>query len=100
MALFDLKKEWDEKSELIDDINEFCINVINNFGDEDFINVCEDYLKNKGDKQYYKKLIAEEVLTSLTNEYDYLISEEAVIETIEANEYYFNEDGININNII
>ena len=83
-----------------DNINEFCINVINNFGDEDIINVCEDYLKNKGDKQYYKKLIAEEVLTSLTNEYDYLISEESVIETIEANEYYFNEEGININNII
>ena len=83
-----------------DDINEFCINVINNFGDEDIINVCEDYLKNKGDKQYYKKLIAEEVLTSLTNEYDYLISEEAVIETILANEYYFNEEGININDII
>ena len=49
--------------------------------------------------QYYKKLIAEEVLTALTNEYDYLISEEAVIETIEANEYYFNIDGININGI-
>jgi len=86
--------------DFIDDINEFCINVINNFGDEDFVNVCEDYLKNKGDKQYYKKLIAEEVLTSLTNEYDYLISEEAVIETILANEYYFNEEGININDII
>ena len=51
-------------------------------------------------RQYYKKLIAEEVLTALTNEYDYLISEEAVIETIEANEYYFNIDGININDII
>jgi len=86
--------------DFIDDINEFCINVINNFGDEDFVNVCEDYLKNKGDKQYYKKLIAEEVLTSLTNEYDYLISEEAVIERIEANEYYFNKEGININDII
>lgn len=96
---FDIyKREID--IDFIDDINEFCINVINNFGDEDIINVCEDYLKNKGDKQYYKKLIAEEVLTNLTNEYDYLISEEAVIETIEANEYYFNEDGININDII
>lgn len=86
--------------DFIDNINEFCINVINNFGDEDIINVCEDYLKNKGDKQYYKKLIAEEVLSTLTNEYDYLISEEAVIEIIEANEFIFNEDGININNII
>ena len=86
--------------DFIDDINELCINVINNFGDEDIVNICEDYLKNKGDKQYYKKLIAEEVLTTLTNEYDYLISEEAVIETIEANEYYFNIDGININDII
>jgi hypothetical protein len=96
---FDIYKQ-EIDIDFIDDINEFCINVINNFGDEDFVNVCEDYLKNKGDKQYYKKLIAEEVLTSLTNEYDYLISEEAVIETILANEYYFNEEGININDII
>ena len=86
--------------DFIDDISEFCVNVINNSGHEDIINVCEYYLKNKGDKQYYKKLIAEEVLTNLTNEYDYLISEEAVIETIETNEWYFNIDGININNII
>ncbi len=96
---FDIYKQ-EIDIDFIDDINEFCINVINNFGDEDIINVCEDYLKNKGDKQYYKKLIAEEVLTSLNNEYDYLTSEEAVIENIEANEYYFNEQGININNII
>ena len=42
--------------DFIDDISEFCVNVINNFGHEDIINVCEDYLKNKGDKQYYKKI--------------------------------------------
>jgi len=29
----------------------------------------------------------------LSNEFDYLTSEDAIIETIEANDYYFTEDG-------
>ena len=29
----------------------------------------------------------------LMNQYEYLISDEAIIETIEANEYEFTEDG-------
>lgn len=32
-------------------------------------------------------------LISLSNEYDYQTSDEAIIETIEANEYEFKEDG-------
>jgi len=91
--------------EFKNDIKEFCNNIVNSWNDTDMLNICNDYLANgnntnKENESYYKKLIAEEVLTSLTNEYDYLISEEAVIERIEANEYYFNEEGININNII
>ena len=91
--------------EFKNDIKDFCNNVINNWHDTDLVNICDDYLvnennPNKENESYYKRLIADEVLTALTNEYDYLISEEAVIETIEANEYYFNIDGININDII
>ena len=91
--------------EFKNDIKEFCNNIVNSWNDTDMLNICNDYLANgnntnKENESYYKKLIAEEVLTSLTNEYDYLISEEAVIERIEANEYYFNKEGININDII
>jgi hypothetical protein len=34
-----------------------------------------------------------EIYRALETEYDYLTSEEAIIETIEANEYEFTEDG-------
>lgn len=37
--------------------------------------------------------ISSEYLSILQNEYEYLWSDEAVIETIEANEYEFTEDG-------
>lgn len=39
-------------------------------------------------------------LSILTNEYDYLTSEKAIIETIEANEYEFYEDGALFQDII
>lgn len=37
--------------------------------------------------------ISEDYRIILSNEYDYLTSETAIIETIEANEYYFYSDG-------
>ena len=41
----------------------------------------------------YKKSLEEDYLIMLRNEYEYLSSREAIIETIEANEYEFTEDG-------
>lgn len=41
----------------------------------------------------FKKELSECYLTILRKEYDYLTSREAIIETIEANEYEFTEDG-------
>ncbi len=41
----------------------------------------------------YKKRLAEEYLSLLRKEYEYLISDEAIKETIEANEYEFTEEG-------
>jgi hypothetical protein len=41
----------------------------------------------------YKKTLEEDYLKLLRNEYEYLSSREAIIETIEANEYEFTEDG-------
>lgn len=41
----------------------------------------------------FEKNLGEEYLSMLNREYDYLTSSEAIIETIEANEYEFLENG-------
>jgi hypothetical protein len=41
----------------------------------------------------FKRAIAEEYLSMLRREYEYLTSEEAIKETIECNEYEFTEEG-------
>lgn len=41
----------------------------------------------------FTRALGEEYLSILRQEYEYLTSEEAIIETIEANEYEFTEDG-------
>ncbi len=91
--------------EFKNDIKDFCNNVINNWHDTDLVNICDDYLvnennPNKENENYYKRLIADEVLTTLTNEYDYQSSSEAIIETIEANDYLFTENGKSLNYVI
>lgn len=41
----------------------------------------------------YKKTLEEDYLSMLRNEYEYRTSKEAIIETIEANEYEFTAEG-------
>lgn len=98
--------------EFKNDIKEFCNNVINNWHDTDLVNICDDYLANENNlnkeldsksssnESYYKRLIADEVLTTLANEYYYLTSDEGIIETIEANDYLFTENGKSLNYVI
>ena len=59
----------------------------------DFTN--ENELDNKLDELdgEFLKSILEDYLTILRKEYEYLTSEEAIIETIKANDYDFNEKG-------
>lgn len=48
----------------------------------------------KGDDDaLFTDALGEEYLSMLRREYEYLTSEEAIIESIEANEYEFTEDG-------
>lgn len=87
------------------DIKEFCNNVVNDWNDTDMVNICDDYLvnennPNKENESYYKRLIADEVLTTLANEYYYQTTNEAIIDTLEANEYLFTENGKSLNYII
>jgi len=91
--------------EFKNDIKHFCYNVVNDWHDADIVNICDDYLvnennPNKKNEDYYKRLIADEVLTTLANEYDYQVSSEAIIETIEANEYLFTKEGKYLNSVI
>lgn len=44
-------------------------------------------------EEEFKNDLESVFLTMLTNEYEYRYSDEAIIETIEANEYFFTEDG-------
>jgi hypothetical protein len=41
----------------------------------------------------YRKEMLEEYLSILRSEYDYLTSKKVIVETIQANEYLFTEDG-------
>ncbi len=53
----------------------------------DFDNEADDL------EQEYTKSLKEEYLSMLRKEYEYKTSEEAIIESIEANEYEFDEEG-------
>ena len=62
-------------------------NVVTEDNEYDFDNEADDLESD------FLELISEDYRIILSNEYDYLTSEEAIIETIEANEYYFTENG-------
>ncbi len=57
-------------------------------GDEDDFDCDSDNMDG-----YFLQCILEDYQTILSKEYDYLTSEKAIIETIEANDYYFKENG-------
>lgn len=44
-------------------------------------------------EEEFRREIAEEILSMLTSDYEYQISDDAIKETILANEYEFQEDG-------
>ena len=56
--------------------------------DEDELDSNLDELRDE-----FKKAISEEYLSMLRQDYEYQTSKEAIIETIEANEYEFTEEG-------
>lgn len=51
---------------------------------------CDDCDEHRAE---YKNDLAQCYLSNLQKQYDYLTSDEAIIETITANEYYFTGDG-------
>lgn len=55
------------------------------------IETCEERIEELA--REYRDELAEDILANLQKEYDYLTSEEAIVETFRANEYEFTTDG-------
>ena len=83
-------------------------NIINNHGEscgtyktakvylEEYGNLSEDDYGDKDTEEIdedFEYALLQEYLSMLVNGYEYLTSREAIIETIEANDYSFTDDG-------
>jgi hypothetical protein len=116
---FDLERNRHAKGEFLLSANEVAQNIFNNHGEmcetyktaqsfmEEWQPVFDDYMDESSEK--YESSEAEQELMSiedeflnslledysimLQNDYEYLMSDEAIIETIKANDYHFTEDG-------
>ena len=79
------KKEWAELVEKYSDgVNKDKVSEDNEY---EFDNEADEL-----EKEFLKSL-GEDYLTMLRNDYEYQTSEEAIIDTIEANEYEFTKEG-------
>jgi hypothetical protein len=84
--------------EWIGDPTEVAENIIREHGvDCETYKHAEAFLKGEDDSilsnDYFLHDLLEDYRLMLQEEYEYLISEEAIIEAIEANDYEFTEDG-------
>jgi hypothetical protein len=116
---FNLDRNRHATGELLLSANEVAQNILNNHGEtcdtyatargfmEDWQPIFDEYM-NEDSENYessdlegqlidleddFRKLLLEDYSIMLQNEYEYLCSDEAIIETIEANEYEFDEYG-------
>lgn len=82
--------------ELLEDMQQVCKNIMREYGNATMVYVtAEKNLHRHGEdneEQFLKDLL-EDFREILQEAYDYNTSEEAIIETIHANEYEFTEDG-------
>jgi len=62
-----------------------------NLGRDDGGDIFTDLLENLDAE--FARALGEEYLSLLRQEYEYLTSEDAIVETIQANEYEFTKDG-------
>ncbi len=94
--LYDLKPEIEIKIEKNQCANHYShyntryINIyhfLNDDEDVELINEAEEKIEN------LRAELCKEIYNDLEEQYYYLISDEAIYETLQANEYYFNEDG-------
>lgn len=92
---FDLYSH-DIDGELTEDLHDVCDNILDQHGDTCSTHaLAQKYAHRHGednDEQFLKELL-EEYRVILQEDYDYRTSDEAIIETIDANDYEFYEDG-------
>ncbi len=109
---FDLDRNRHADGNIILSVAEVCQNIFNEHGEtcetyktaerfmQEWQPVFNKYLETEEGEdvlldmeQEFEKLLLEDYAIMLQKEYEYLTSCEAIIETIEANEYEFDEDG-------
>ena len=78
-------------------------NLFKKYGQNDKIK--EDFYNDYDNEMYaieddFHCSLQNEILRQLNNEYDYYSSHEAIIDTIEVNEYLFTKEGKSLNSII
>ena len=81
------------EGKLTEDTVDVAKNILREHGE-----ICETYKLAKNflyerDEEEFERAIKKEYLSMLANEYDYLTSDEAIIETIQENDYEFTESG-------
>ena len=98
---FDLGRGAEISLEFTESLVTVAVEIANQRGDESplvpeslkFIEVIHTGHNDEDLEEAFKNEIEQDYLTMLQNEYEYLLSDEAVKGTIEANEYWFTEDG-------
>lgn len=84
------------EGKLTDEMQYTCKSIMVDHGiGTDTYKLAEQWQHKHGEdnEEEFTKLLLEEYLSILRKEYEYLTSEEAIIDTIEANEYEFTKDG-------
>lgn len=92
---FDLYRH-DIEGELTEDLPEVCKAIMREHGNETAtysLAVKWQHKHGEDNEAEFLKELLQEYLSILSNDYDYLTSREAIVETINANEYEFYEDG-------
>lgn len=93
---FELDRNKHTTGQLIKDLPEVCKAIMAEHGETCGTYQLAKQWQNKhgeDNEEEFTKLLLEEYADILQKDFDYLTSEEAIIETIEANEYEFYEDG-------
>jgi len=94
---FDINRGDYLEATFIGDIGNIAVKILAEHGSS-----CETYRLAKEFKAYYefeerceefKRKLKEEYLKILRSEFEYLTSYESIVETIQANDYEFTEDG-------
>lgn len=93
---FDLDRNKHATGRLIHELPEVCKAIMSEHGEiTDTYQLAKKWRNKHGydNEEEFSKALLEEYANILQKDYEYLTSEEAIIEAIQANEYEFYEDG-------